>query len=102
MDTVAPAARAARTDSRASAAAEALIAGVMPVMWNHRAPEKIPLYHYKSGWDDYPSDVYYALLEGDDFLADVAIGRFDASTPEEMEKLPVATIRSRLLQLPAN
>ncbi len=49
--------------------------------------KQIPQYHYaaSSYWSSAtPSDSYYSFLEGDDLLADVALGRLFARTPEEL------------------
>ncbi|MBI3295337.1 MAG: hypothetical protein HYZ71_11485 [Deltaproteobacteria bacterium] len=38
-------------------------------------------------WDSNPGDVYYSLLQGDDNVADVALGRIPVSTEEEANQL---------------
>jgi hypothetical protein len=40
----------------------------------------IPMYQ----WGEYPSDLWYGLIEGDDLFAEVSMGRLVARTPEEL------------------
>ena len=52
------------------------------------ATDTIPQFHYagSSYWSSAtPSDAYYSFLEGDDYLADVALGRLFARTPAELD-----------------
>lgn len=49
----------------------------------------LPMYKYPgdpNSWEstDIPSDYWYSLLAGDDLLAEVAVGRMSAKTPEEL------------------
>jgi hypothetical protein len=40
----------------------------------------IPMYQ----WGEYPSDLWYGLIEGNDLFAEVSLGRLVARTPEEL------------------
>ena len=45
----------------------------------------LPMYQ----WGEYPSDLWYGLIDGDDLFAEVSVGRLVAKTPEELQ--PVVT-----------
>lgn len=51
--------------------------------------ELIPTHFYN---DHYSSDLYYAAIDGDDFLPDLAVGRFSAKTEDELIGMVAKTI----------
>jgi hypothetical protein len=42
--------------------------------------DTLPMYQ----WGEYPSDLWYGLIDGDDLFAEVSVGRLVAKTPEEL------------------
>jgi len=49
--------------------------------------QQIPAYLYKSGYDQIYSDTWYGQVDGDDFYADIAVGRLPVDNKEELEKM---------------
>lgn len=69
--------------------------------------QRVPTYQWQSPWGHAASDNYFACLEGDDSLPDVALGRLTVGTPAEADaavdkllaygRLPPATSAPRAL-----
>ncbi len=58
---------------------------------NHR--QLVPTWNFTSHQGHSASDNYFVAVEGDDFLPDLAIGRFPVVEPEEVEAIVAKTIR---------
>jgi hypothetical protein len=43
----------------------------------------LPMYQ----WGEYPSDLWYGLIDGDDLFAEVSVGRLVAKSPEELQPI---------------
>ena len=55
--------------------------------------DRVPTHEYSAGWDSHPSDQFYAMLDGADFLTDIAVGRFSVSNTTELAAVVDKTLQ---------
>lgn len=49
----------------------------------------LPMYQ----WGEYPSDLWYGLIDGDDLFAEVSVGRLVAKSPEELQPIVAKIVK---------
>ena len=54
--------------------------------------DDVPPHEYSAGWDSHPSDQYYMMVDGSDYLPDIACGRFSVESIIDLEAIIDKTI----------
>jgi len=54
--------------------------------------DRIPTFEINEGWDHYPTDQYYVMVDGPDYFPDIACGRMSVSDLTELDAIIDKTI----------